>query len=147
MTRILYGAQAPVTFAQRRARKIQQVNRKVERLIAAGAPVATGEETLHIDMSDGSRADLTAMGATAIAAASEALPWPESYQLGWITRENVRIPLATPADGLVLAAGVGDLYAQIRQRGRDLKDAALAAQDDAALDAIDIEAGWPGAAS
>ncbi|WP_166096879.1 DUF4376 domain-containing protein [Rhizobium flavescens] len=119
------------------------VNAHVAALLAAGAPVAAGETTLHIALDDGSRADLTAMATTAIGAASGALPWPESYQQGWITVENVRIPLAAPADGLGLAAGVGDRYAQIRQRGRDLKDMIEAAEDDAALDAIDIESGWP----
>ena len=143
MSRTIFGLQPATTFADRQARKIARINRRMDRLLAAGAPVAAGGDTLHIDMTDGSRADLTAMGATAIAAASEALPWPESYQTGWITKENIRIPLATPADGLILAAGVGDHYAQIRQNGRDLKDAVLAAENDTALDSIDIEAGWP----
>ena len=83
------------------------------------------------------------MAATASAAASGAVSWPESYARGWIAVENVRIPLATPADGLALAASVGDWYAAVVQRRRDLKDAALAAGDAAALDAIDITTGWP----
>lgn len=127
----------------RKARLTATVNAHVATLLAAGAPVAAGEATLHVALDDGSRADLTAMATTAIGAASGALPWPTSYQQGWITIENVRIPLATPAEGLGLAAGVGDRYAQIRQRGRDLKDAIEAATDDATLDAIDIESGWP----
>ena len=84
-----------------------------------------------------------AMAATATAAASSAVAWPESYARGWITVENVRIPLATPAAGLALAASVGDWYAAVVQHRRDLKDAALAAGDSAALDAIDHFAGWP----
>lgn len=127
----------------RKASFIATVNAHVATLLAAGAPVPIGQATLHVALDDGSRADLTAMATTAIGAASGALPWPESYQQGWITIENIRIPLATPAEGLGLAAGVGDRYAQIRQRGRDLKDAIEAAADDAALDAIDIESGWP----
>lgn len=127
----------------RKASLTATVNAHVATLLAAGAPVAAGEATLHVALDDGSRADLTAMATTAIGAASGALPWPASYQQGWITIENIRIPLATPAEGLGLAAGVGDRYAQIRQRGRDLKDAIEAAADDTALDAIDIEGGWP----
>ena len=53
------------------------------------------------------------------------------------------MPLATPAAGLTLAASVGDWYAAVVQHRRDLKDAALAAGDSAALDAIDHFAGWP----
>ncbi len=127
----------------RKASLAATVNAHVATLLAAGAPVTAGEATLHVALDDGSRADLTAMATTAIGAASGALPWPTSYQQGWITIENVRIPLATAAEGLGLAAGVGDRYAQIRQRGRDLKDAIEAAADDAALDVIDSESGWP----
>jgi hypothetical protein len=127
-----------------RAAKLAGIDAKIDALFAAGAPVTVGENTLHVALSDGSRADLTAMATTAVAASTGAVPWPESYQTGWIAVENVRIPLDAPATGLGLAAGVGDYYAQIRQHGRDLKDAALAAEDQAALDAVDIEAGWPG---
>ena len=71
------------------------------------------------------------------------MPWPESYSRGWITIENVRIPLDTPSDGLALAASVGDFYAAVIQNRRDLKNAALAATTADALAAIDIDAGWP----
>jgi hypothetical protein len=124
-----------------RAATVAAINAAADVLITAGAPVAGG---LHIALDDGSRADLTAMAATAMAASANAFPWPESYSRGWITIENVRILLATPADGLTLAASAGDYYAAIVQHRRDLKDAALAAEDEAALDAIDISAGWPG---
>jgi hypothetical protein len=127
-----------------RAAKIEAVEAKMDAIFAAGAPVTVGVDTLHVALTDGSRADLTAMATTAVAASTGAVPWPESYQTGWIAMENVRIALATPADGLGLAAGVGDYYAQVRQNGRDLKDAALAAEDQAALDAVDVESGWPG---
>lgn len=119
------------------------INSHVAALLATGAPVVVGESTLHVALDDGSRADLTAMAATAIAASGEAIPWPASYQAGWIAIENVRIPLPTPSHGLGLAAGVGDRYAQIRQHGRDLKDAVIAAIDEVDLAALDIETGWP----
>ncbi len=123
-----------------RADKVVAINANTDALLLAGAPVEGG---LHVALDDGSRADLTAMAATATAAASGALPWPESYARGWISMENVRIPLATPAAGLALAATAGDYYAAIVQHRRDLKDAALAAEDAEALDAIDVSAGWP----
>lgn len=125
-----------------RATKLAAIYSTADALLATGASVT---DRLHIALDDGSRADLTAMAATATAASAGAVTWPESYSRGWITIENVRIPLATPAAGLTLAASVGDWYAAIVQHRRDLKDAALAAEDAAALEAIDHSAGWPGA--
>lgn len=123
-----------------RSAKLAAIYMIADALLAAGALVDGG---LHIALDDGSRADLTAMAATATAASAGAVSWPESYSRGWIAIENVRIPLATPADGLALAASVGEYYAALVQHRRDLKDAALAAGDEAALDAIDATAGWP----
>lgn len=129
-------APAP-TLEDLRAAKLTAIASAAAALLAAGAPVAGG---LHVDLHDGARADLTAMAATATAAASGAVSWPESYARGWISIENVRIPLATPAAGLTLAASVGDYYAAIIQHRRDLKDQVLAASSTAALEAIDINA-------
>jgi hypothetical protein len=128
------------TLEDLRSQTLAEIATKASDLLSVGAPVSDG---LHIALDDGSRADLTAMAATATAAASGAVSWPDSYARGWIAIENVRIPLATPAAGLALAASVGNYYAAIVQHRRDLKDAALAAVDAAALDAIDITAGWP----
>lgn len=130
----------PPSLEDCRAAKVAAIVAASAALLAAGAPTASG---LHVALDDGSRADLTAMAATATAAASGAIAWPESYARGWIAIENVRIPLATPADGLALAASVGGWYAAVIQHRRDLKDAALAAEDAAALDAIDVTTGWP----
>lgn len=127
------------SLAERRAALIYDIDARRDLMVTAGAPIGG----LHVAIGDGSRADMGAMATTALAAASSAVPWPESYAVGWIAIENVRIPLPAPADGLALAATVGDWYARIVQRARTLKDAALAAEDAAALEAIDIEAGWP----
>lgn len=130
----------PPSMEDLRKAKIDDITTFGDTLLSAGAPVAGG---LHVALDDGSRADLTAMAATATAAASGAVAWPDSYARGWIAIENVRIPLATPAAGLMLAASVGNYYAAVVQHRRDLKDQALAAVDAAALDAVDISAGWP----
>jgi len=128
------------TLDELRIAKIAEITAAADALLSAGAPV---DSVLHIALDDGSRADLTAMAATATAASAGVVAWPESYARGWIAIENVRIPLATPAAGLALAASVGNYYAVLIQHRRDLKDAALAAEDAAALDAIDIAGGWP----
>ena len=136
----LSASPPPPDLATAISTKIAAISATAAALLATGAPVGDG---LHVALDDGSRADLTAMAATATAAASGAVPWPESYSRGWITVENIRIPLATPADGLALAASVGDYYAAIIQHRRDLKDAVLVAEDAVALDAIDETDGWP----
>jgi len=126
------------------AAKIGAINTHASMLQAIGAPVISGGDMLHIALDDGSRADMTAMGATAGLAMAGLVPWPDDYARGWISLENLRIPLPSASDGYALAQAVGAYYAALRQHCRDLKDAALAAADAAGLDAIDIEAGWPG---
>ncbi len=128
------------SFEDLRKAKCASITASADALLSMGAPVA-GE--MHIALDDGSRADLTAMAATATAASAGATPWPEAYSRGWITIENIRIPLATPAQGLALAASVGTYYAAIVQHRRDLKDAVLTAEDEAALATIDVATGWP----
>ncbi|WP_319520185.1 hypothetical protein [uncultured Martelella sp.] len=122
------------------ARKIEFIELLLTDRLAAGYPHASG---LHVALDQSSRADMSAMAATALAVISGSANWPESYRTGWITIENSRIPLETAADGLALAAAVGDHYAALRQHARDLKDTVLAADDAAALEAVDIETDWP----
>lgn len=130
-----------VTIEWLKMARVSAIDTKVAALLAAGAPV---DGDLHVGLDDSSRADLGAMATTALAAAAGSVPWPESYQQGWITKENVRIPMAEAADGLLLAAVAGDYYARIRQRGRTLKDEVEAAVSEDELDEVNIDAGWPG---
>ncbi|CAA0086845.1 Uncharacterised protein [Starkeya nomas] len=125
--------------AEHQRAMIAAVDARRDGILAGGYPTAG----LHISLSNASRADMTAMAATALAAIGGAIPWPDSYALGWIAMENERLALATPVEGLTLAGLVGDYYARTVQHARTLKDAVLAAPDEAALDAIDISAGWP----
>ena len=144
MTEEEYAATwAPVSFTNRKLAMLDAVNARASSILAAGAPIVHGGQTYHIDLTDGSRANMGSMATTAIGAVASLVPWPAEYQQGWITMENPRIPLPTPADGLALASAVGIFYAACLQRGRDLKNAVIAAADATALDAIDIEAGWP----
>lgn len=131
-----YGGSVP----EARATKLAHIETTAGALLDTGVPVAGG---LHISLSDGSRADISAMATTAIAALSGATPWPTSYASGWITTENTRVPMPAPADGLSLAYLAGDFYAKVVQRRRDLKDQVLAADTVAAINAIDADTGWP----
>lgn len=106
--------------------------------IAVGAPVAGG---YHVGLDVGTRTDFIGMASTAVAVLGGAgLPWPDGYTQGWITVENVRIPLATPAEGLALAAQVGPYYSSLVQNWRTLKDELLSAADPLS---VDLTQGWP----
>lgn len=122
-----------------RAAKLDEIETRASSLLSEGWP--TGG--LHIGISDGDRTNLGGMATTALAASSGALPWPPSYALGWISAENIRVPLPTPGDGLALAAGASAYYAEIVQHRRDLKDALAAAMTVEEIDAIDAAEGWP----
>lgn len=131
-------------LAAARAAKVAAIDRQRDLVLAAGAPYGAARIAVH----DGARADMSGMAAyatTVMITAATAAPvaWPASYALGWIAADNSRVPLPTAADGLALAAAVGAWYGAVVQRARDLKDAALGAPDIAALDAIDVGAGWP----
>lgn len=130
-----------VSLEDRIAAVVNAISGKVAALMAAGYPVQ-GDD-LHVALDGETRADLGAMATTAALAISGVTAWPESYSKGWITIENIRIPLPTPQDGIALGAAVGDYYAQVRQHARDLKDAALAATEETPPEGIDIDAGWP----
>ena len=131
-----------LSLADLKAAKRDAANRLRDQHLAAGA--LHPSSGLHIALGDGSRADIGGMATTAVAViATGAVPWPEAYALGWISIENTRIPLATPADGIALAALVGQVYSAIVQHGRNLKDAIEAAADETELAAIDVNAGWP----
>lgn len=127
----------------RRVIKISAIDGYAEQLLSAGAPVEAGGVMLHVSYLGEARTDMTAMAATAGLATAGLMSWPADYARGWISVENVRIPIPAPADGLALAERVGIYYAAIRQHARDLKDIALAAETFADLDAIDISVGWP----
>lgn len=120
-----------------RAAKIATIIAATDADLARGAPVEGG---LRVALDDGSRADLTALAstATAVVISNGAIAWPDSYARGWITMENVRVPLATASEALAFAAAVGGYYSAIVQHRRDLKDAALAATSAEELDAITV---------
>lgn len=124
-------------LAAARVAKVRDIDAARDRRLGLGA--------LHggkrFSTSDASRTDLGGMATTAGLVLSGALPvWPESYAQGWIAIDNTRLPLPTPADGIALAAAVALAYSATVQHARDLKDAALAAADPAAVDEL---AGWP----
>lgn len=118
-----------------RANKVLAIDAERDRRLGLGAL----HEGKRFSMSDTSRTDLGGMATTAALVLAGALPWPESYAQGWISLDNSRLPLPTPAEGIVLAAKVGVTYSAVVQHARTLKDAALAG-DPAA---VDEAGGWP----
>lgn len=116
----------------------------------ANALLAQGYPTggLHVGLQDGDRANLTALGTTALAVLSSVpgAEWPTGYATGWIALEGVHITLPTAQDGFVLAMGCGAYYSAWVQREAALETAILTAADLATLQAIDITTGWPAGA-
>ncbi|KAA0571065.1 hypothetical protein [Azospirillum sp. Sh1] len=141
---VLHPDHAEVTYdvaalpqAETRAAKVRAIDVERDRRLALGA--------LHggkrFSMSDASRTDLGGMATTAGLVLSGALPvWPDAYVQGWIALDNSRLPLPAPADGVALAASVALAYSELVQHARDLKDAALAADDPSLVDEM---SGWP----
>jgi hypothetical protein len=125
-----------IPMEERRLAVVRTVNAERNRRLAEGAPYA-GK---LIDVSDKGRADLAGMSLAALLAAADPAVWTGGYSTGWITQDNSRIELPTPADGLALAAAVGYWYGGVVQHARNLKDAALASD---VPEVIDVTAGWP----
>jgi len=103
--------------------------------IAAGYPV----DGRHVQIDDGSRANLTGMALTAALAIQNVpgITWPDDYARGWITVEGDRLPLSQPQDGISLAYAAGKYYSAIVQHQRDLEGYVIAGQD------VDPTEGWP----
>lgn len=134
-----HQAPAKTVLEIARAAKVAEIVRQYTSRVADGA--AAGDQTVDID--DGSRANFSGMATTALAVMAGAITWPDSYARGWVSKSGVRLPLATPADGIALAAAVGSYYGALVQHEQDLLDAVTAAPDTATVEAIDAVAGWP----
>lgn len=125
-----------ISLSERRTNAVAAINAERNRRLTLGAPYG-GK---LIDVSDKGRADLGGMVSAAMLATSNTIPWGTGYSDGWITQDNTRVALPTPADGIALAASVGDWYGRTMQYARDLKDAALVSAEPEALLASAV---WP----
>ncbi len=97
---------------------------------------------LHVEINDGSRANLGGLALTGFLATQNVVPWPDDYARGWVSIEGDRIPL-TAAQAIAFAAGAGSYYSALVQKGQDLEDDVTQASTEAELTAIDIFDGWP----
>jgi hypothetical protein len=134
--RSLAADDVAASLAQARADKVADINAERDRRLRLGAPF--GGKRFAMD--DGSRTDLGGMATTAALVLAGALPWPESYVIGWIAMDNKRLPLPAAVDGIALAATVAGTYSAIVQHARTRKDLALTSTDPAAVDPL---TGWP----
>lgn len=121
-------------LAAERAEVLAKIDEKARQLREAGAPYMGKIIDFHTEK-EWNR--ILAMTVSAYMATSGFLPWPEEYQLGWITRDNSRIPLPLPTDGMSLASRVIDWENQITNNARNLKDRVNAGEE------VDIQEGWP----
>ncbi len=134
-------------FDAARRTVIADISADRDALLRLGAPY--GGKRVQVD--ERARADLAGLALAAVLAQTDPAAWSDGYSTGWITMDNTRIPLPTPAEGSALAAAVGAWYAAVIQAARNAKDAALAVVLDpldpaisrAALDASRTGAAWP----
>jgi hypothetical protein len=111
-------------------------------LIAAGF---TWSGTLY-QIDAASQASIAAMGIMALGsiAGPAGSPWPAGFD--WIAADNSHVPLDAAAM-YAFGRAVADYVSACVLRLRALKDAIAAAADRAALDAIDVTAGYPAASA
>jgi hypothetical protein len=108
--------------------------------VALAAGVAYGGKVLQIG--DDDRANITGQSSRAIASmlSGSGVTWPSDF--AWRMADNSSLALPTAADMLALGQAAADRYAALRLSLGAIKDAIDAAADQAALDAIDVTAGW-----
>lgn len=100
-----------------------------------------GGATFQIDQ--GSTANIAAMAiraGLALANAPGTEPWPAGFY--WIAADNSHVPMDAAAM-YAFAQDVGGYMSLLIMTNRAFKDAIENAADVAALDAIDVTAGWP----
>lgn len=98
--------------------------------------------TFQIDA--GSQANIAAMATRAglvLANAPGSEAWPQGFY--WIAADNSHVPMDAAAM-YAFAQDVGGYVSLLIMTNRAYKDAIGAAQDVAALNSIDVGAGWPG---
>lgn len=128
---------------QRKADRAAAVNRKRDALLSGGYTHDFGAAGVHVLQTRD--ADDRINWLTSQAAYQAAVASGLGGELGaeFRTAGNQRITL-TFLEGLNVLLAMAAWGKAVFGRSWDLKDAIAAAADDAALDAIDIEAGWPG---
>lgn len=134
------AAEASTALAQAKATKAHAARSLFNAKVIEGYPY----EGLHVEINDGSRANLTglALTATLVLLGVPGAVWPEDYGRGWVSIEGERIPL-TAQTAIPFASAAGTYYSALVQYEQDLEDDISAAADHAALEGIDITAGWP----
>jgi hypothetical protein len=129
-------AHAP-TFAESRAVTARSAAAHCAVLIAAGF---TYSGTLY-QIDAGSQANISAMGALALGSITDSAnsPWPGGFY--WIAADNSHVVMDAPAM-YAFARAVAAYVSACVLRLRAIKDA-IAAADQATLDAFDVTAGYP----
>jgi hypothetical protein len=129
----------PPDLAALRAAKLAAIDAAYGARVAAG--LTYGGHAWQID--DESRGNIAGLAARAgfklLGVAG--VTWPDAGQ-PYRALDNAWVDFA-PADFLTFAQAVADLYTAIRVRYAGLKDALVAAADQAAIAAVDETVGWP----
>lgn len=127
-----------IVLADKKQDKIAAAAVQYEAQLAAG--VVYGGHNFQID--EASQQRIAAMGSLAVAvlAGTPGAAWPPDFV--FIAADNTQVAMTAQQMFELAQAAVARVLA-LRVAFRNLKDAILAAPDQAALDAIDVAAGWP----
>ena len=132
-----------MALSERKAALRDAVNDKLDALLTGGYTVQSGAmagKVLQTRLEDRTNWLVSQASYSAAVAAGQGAVEGARFR----TADNATYTL-TFADGLAVLLAMAAWGAACMDRSWALKDAIVAAEDQAALDLIDIEAGWPGA--
>ena len=132
------------TFAENQAAKAVTAMQYFATLFRLPAGFTYSGTLYQVDAS--SLSNITSMGALATASIANpnAVPWPSGFY--WLAADNSHVAM-TAAQMLAFAAAVAGYVSACVLRLRAIKDSIVATADQAALDAIDVTAGYPTASA
>ncbi len=136
------GPQHPDTFEGRQAAKRAAVNARLNSLLTGGYTVEAGTMAGEVLQTRNLEDRTNWLISQASYSAAVAAGHGEAAGAVFRTAANGTYTLSF-AEGLSVLLAMAAWGAVCMGRSWDLKDAIEAAEDDGALDAVDIEAGWP----
>lgn len=130
-------AQLPADFPDARTAKIAEIGAALTIRMASG--FSYEDVTFQLDEAAQGRITALAVKASMVIAGTPGVEWPEGF--AFIAADNSQKAF-TAAEFVAFADAAASTVISRRLHARALKDAVLAAADDAAVAAIDITAGW-----
>jgi hypothetical protein len=137
-----YVAANSPTFEDRKSAKLAAVNAKLNEVLTGGFTVPSGDMAGKVlqtrNLEDRTNWLISQASYSAAVAAGQGAVEGAEFR----TADNSTFVLSY-SDGLAVLLGMAAWGAACMSNSWALKDAATAAEDETALDAVDVESGWP----